>query len=113
MTETAVEKFLNSDREEQSRFAKLLLRDDEEFKDGMKTAVKLRRKDIASTITTDSSDVMSEDEAEKLIKEREDSVLEDWNSIEGIDLPDWFLRIEAQDMIEKLIYQRLKEQDVI
>lgn len=105
--QTFIERFNSADEEEQKKITRLI--NGAGYADGRigQALVDKKRKNLAETISVGDID---ETEAMSLIKDREDDFLEEFN-IDG--LPEWVLRIEAQDVIMQLFLHKMEEEGLL
>lgn len=105
MAQTPIERFNDASEEEQKALARILINED--FRVHGREMASIRRRNYAESLTTsnEKKDAMCD-----LIKERENDFLVKYNDPH---LPDWFLRMEAQDVLMEFIHQRAKEEGLI
>lgn len=100
---TPIERFNNASEEEQKKIVKMLT--DSTFKSHGYHIVLMRRERYAEILSVGN---LSYDEVFNLIKAREDDFIEEYSDP---NLPNWFLRMEAQDVLMEFIYERVVKEE--
>lgn len=105
--QTFIERFNDADEEEQKKIARLINGAGYASERAGRTLVVKKRAKLASQI---SFGEMSHIEATKFIEEREDEFVEEYNDL---GLPEWVLRIEAQDTLMQLLIEKMEEEGLL
>lgn len=108
---TPVERFLQADEDEQRVIAKVM----GEAGHIGDAIVEKRRENYAETLSAGDGDVLTKEEAEDLLKARENQfIAENGRDEDGeLLLPEWFLRLEAQDLVIEMVHHKLMEEGLI
>lgn len=76
--------------------------------DANQDLVKARRKDLFSPLWENTG--LTRSEVIRLVKERETDMVEEYSDK---NVPEFLIRLEAQDVLIKMMHQRFKEEGII
>lgn len=104
---TFIERF--NDRDDNTMTAEVFFAMDDMGEEMNSQMLRQRRRNNAEIIFS-HGDEMTVEEAMELMKQREDDFLEEYGEH---DLPEWALRLEAQDVLMNHIYEKFVEGGII